>query len=60
MKMLKRHLGTDHKLTPAEYKARWGLNADYPLVAPEYAARRREIATNIGLGRKRAITISPP
>ncbi len=52
MKMLKRHLGTDHKLTPAEYRARWGLNADYPLVAPEYAAMRREIATNIGLGRK--------
>lgn len=52
MKMLKRHLGTDHQLTPAEYKARWNLGADYPLVAPEYAAMRRQIATNIGLGRK--------
>jgi predicted transcriptional regulator len=52
MKMLKRHLATDHDLTPADYKARWGLNADYPLVAPEYAARRRDLAVQIGLGRK--------
>ncbi len=59
MKMLKRHLGTDHKLTPAEYKTRWGLNADYPLVAPEYAAMRREIATNIGLGRKLGTKVKP-
>jgi len=59
MKMLKRHLGTDHQLTPAEYKARWGLNADYPLVAPEYAAMRREIATNIGLGRKLGTKLKP-
>jgi predicted transcriptional regulator len=59
MKMLKRHLGTDHKLTPAEYKARWGLNADYPLVAPDYAAMRREIATSIGLGRKLGTKVKP-
>lgn len=59
MKMLKRHLGTDHKLSPAEYKARWGLNAEYPLVAPEYAAMRREIATNIGLGRKLGTKLKP-
>ena len=52
MKMIKRHLTTDHGLTPAEYKARWNLNADYPLVAPEYAARRKELALKIGLGRK--------
>ena len=52
MKMLKRHLTTDHGLTPQEYRARWGLNADYPLVAPEYAARRKELAVKIGLGRK--------
>ncbi len=51
-KMLKRHLGTHHQLTPAQYKARWGLNADYPLVAPDYAATRRELAVKIGLGRK--------
>jgi predicted transcriptional regulator len=59
MKMLKRHLGTDHNLTPAEYKARWGLNADYPLVAPEYAAMRRKIATKIGLGRKLGANVKP-
>ena len=52
MKMLKRHLTTDHNLTPAEYRARWGLKSDYPLVAPEYAARRSELAKKIGLGRK--------
>jgi len=52
LKMLKRHLGTDHGLTPAAYKARWNLNSDYPLVAPEYAARRAELAVKIGLGRK--------
>lgn len=52
MKMLKRHLMTDHGLTPAEYRARWGLPADYPMVAPEYAERRRALAKSIGLGRK--------
>ena len=52
LKMLKRHLSTDHNLTPAEYKARWGLNADYPLVAPDYSAKRKELAMKIGLGRK--------
>ena len=51
MKMLKRHLMTDHGLTPAEYRARWGLPADYPMVAPEYAERRRALAKEIGLGR---------
>ena len=52
MKMLKRHLMTDHGLTPAEYRARWGLPADYPMVAPEYAEKRRTLAKQIGLGRK--------
>jgi len=52
MKMLKRHLMTDHGLTPDEYRARWGLAADYPLVAPDYAEKRRELAVKIGLGRK--------
>ena len=51
-KMLKRHLTTDHGLTPAEYKARWNLKADYPLVAPDYAAKRKELAVKNGLGRK--------
>ena len=52
MKMLKRHLMTDHGLTPAEYRARWGLAADYPMVAPDYADKRRDLAKKIGLGRK--------
>ncbi|MCP5396625.1 MAG: MucR family transcriptional regulator [Sphingomonadaceae bacterium] len=52
MKMLKRHLMTDHGLTPDEYRARFGLNADYPMVAPDYAETRRELAKKIGLGRK--------
>jgi predicted transcriptional regulator len=51
MKMLKRHLMTDHRLTPDEYRARWGLPADYPMVAPDYAEKRRELAKKIGLGR---------
>lgn len=52
MKMLKRHLATDHGLAPDQYKARFGLAADYPLVAPDYAEKRRELAKKIGLGRK--------
>nr|WP_166179474.1 MucR family transcriptional regulator [Altererythrobacter segetis] len=52
MKMLKRHLMTDHGLTPDEYRARWGLASDYPMVAPDYADKRRELAMKIGLGRK--------
>ena len=51
-KMLKRHLSTGHGLSPAEYKAKWGLPASYPLVAPEYAAQRSSLAIKIGLGRK--------
>lgn len=52
MKMLKRHLMTDHGMTPDEYRARWGLSADYPMVAPDYAETRRDLAKKIGLGRK--------
>jgi predicted transcriptional regulator len=52
MKMLKRHLMSEHGLTPAEYRTRWGLPADYPMVAPDYAERRRTLAKEIGLGRK--------
>lgn len=52
MKMLKRHLMTEHGMTPDEYRARWGLGPDYPLVAPDYAETRRDLAKKIGLGRK--------
>ena len=54
LKMLKRHLRTSYNLTPEEYRAKWGLAADYPMVAPNYAAQRSAFATKIGLGRKRA------
>jgi len=52
MKMLKRHLMTEHGMTPDEYRQRWGLGADYPMVAPAYAETRRDLAKKIGLGRK--------
>ncbi len=52
MKMLKRHLSTDHGMTTDDYRKRWGLGSDYPLVAPNYAEKRRELAKLIGLGRK--------
>lgn len=51
MKMLKRHLSTEHGMTPDEYRARWDLGADYPLVAPNYAETRRKLAKQIGLGK---------
>jgi predicted transcriptional regulator len=60
MKMLKRHLTTDHAMTPAEYRARWKLSGDYPLVAPDYAKRRADLAKTIGLGRKRRVAAPPP
>jgi predicted transcriptional regulator len=52
-KMLKRHLMTNHNLTPDEYRQKWGLTADYPMVAPNYAEQRRTLAKSIGLGTKR-------
>lgn len=51
-KMLKRHLSTAHGMTPAEYREKWGLRADYPMVAPNYAKQRSRIAKKIGLGTK--------
>ncbi|PZV34906.1 MucR family transcriptional regulator [Mesorhizobium kowhaii] len=51
-KSLKRHLSTHYGLTPDEYRARWGLPADYPMVAPNYAAARSALAKTMGLGRK--------
>jgi len=51
MKMLKRHLATDHGLSVDEYRQRWGLAASHPLVAPNYAATRADLAKKIGLGR---------
>lgn len=52
MKMLKRHLMTQYNMTPEDYRARWNLPADYPMVAPNYAEKRRALAKEIGLGRK--------
>ena len=52
LKMLKRYLRTRFNLTPQEYRARWGLPAEYPMVAPEYAERRSKFAKKIGLGKK--------
>ncbi|MBB4633960.1 MucR family transcriptional regulator [Sphingosinicella soli] len=53
LKMLKRHLMTHYNMTPDEYRAKWGLPADYPMVAPNYALQRQELAKKIGLGTKR-------
>ncbi|HTH16485.1 MAG TPA: MucR family transcriptional regulator [Magnetospirillum sp.] len=52
LKMLKRHLRTTYNMTPDEYRAKWGLPPDYPMVAPNYAAQRSDFAKKIGLGRK--------
>ena len=52
LKMLKRHLMTRYNMTPAQYRTRWNLPADYPMVAPAYAEKRRELAKTFGLGRK--------
>lgn len=52
LKMLKRHLKTAYNMTPEDYRAKWGLAHDYPMVAPNYAKKRQELAKKIGLGRK--------
>ena len=52
-KSLKRHLSSEHNMTPQEYRAKWGLPRDYPMVAPNYAASRSEMAKKIGLGQGR-------
>jgi predicted transcriptional regulator len=53
LKMLKRHLMTRYQMTPDQYRRRWGLSDDYPMVAPNYAEQRRALAKKIGLGTKR-------
>jgi predicted transcriptional regulator len=56
LKMLKRHLMTHYNLTPDQYRQKWGLSPDYPMVAPNYAEQRRTLAKSIGLGTKRKRT----
>ncbi|ATW04624.1 transcriptional regulator [Sphingopyxis sp. BSNA05] len=53
LKMLKRHLMTHYGMTPEDYRAKWGLPNDYPMVAPNYAEKRRQLAKAIGLGKKK-------
>ncbi|WP_414900507.1 MucR family transcriptional regulator [Sphingomonas flavalba] len=53
LKMLKRHLMTHYQMTPDQYRAKWGLPSDYPMVAPNYAEQRRSLAKKIGLGTQR-------
>lgn len=52
-KSLKRHLRTQYKMTPEQYREKWGLPADYPMVAPNYAAARSQLAKQMGLGQQR-------
>ena len=59
LKMLKRHLMTAYSMTPEEYRAKWGLKPDYPMVAPNYAQKRQELAKKIGLGRKPRVDPQP-
>lgn len=56
LKMLKRYLRSRYSLSPDEYRTKWGLPADYPMVAPNYAAQRSEFAKKIGLGRSAPVT----
>ena len=56
LKMLKRHLMTHYNMTPEQYRQKWGLSAEYPMVAPNYAEQRRTLAKSIGLGTKRRRT----
>lgn len=58
-KSLKRHLSTHYGMTPEQYRAKWSLPADYPMVAPNYAAKRSALAKSMGLGRKAADTPVP-
>ena len=52
LKMLKRHLKTAYNMTPEQYREKWGLSAEYPMVAPSYAKHRSSLAKKIGLGTK--------
>ncbi len=54
LKMLKRHLRTTHSLTPEDYRAKWGLSPDYPMVASNYAKQRSALAKKFGLGKRRS------
>jgi predicted transcriptional regulator len=58
-KSLKRHLQTTHQLSPREYRATFGLKSDYPIVAPNYAAQRSDLAKSLGLGRKVGMKAAP-
>lgn len=58
-KSLRRHLASRYGMTPEDYRAKWNLPADYPMVAPAYAAKRSEMAKKIGLGRKPKVTPVP-
>jgi predicted transcriptional regulator len=60
LKMLKRYLFTNYKMTPDDYRAKWKLPRDYPMVAPAYAEQRRGLAQKIGLGRKKAVVEEAP
>ena len=57
LKMLKRHLMTHYQMTPDQYRQKWGLPSDYPMVSPNYAEQRRALAKAIGLGTKRRKTV---
>jgi predicted transcriptional regulator len=57
-KSLKRHLQTTHQLSPREYRATFGLKSDYPIVAPNYAAQRSDLAKSLGLGRKVGVKVA--
>lgn len=60
LKMLKRYLRTNYNMSPEDYRAKWGLPRDYPMVAPAYAEQRRGLAKQIGLGRKRLVETAAP
>ena len=60
LKMLKRHLFSAYGMTPDQYRERWGLPADYPMVAPAYAQQRSQLAKTIGLGTRRAAPAAEP
>ena len=60
MKMLKRYLMTNYGMTPEEYRQKWNLPTDYPMVAPSYADKRKELALKIGLGRRPVEPPPPP
>jgi predicted transcriptional regulator len=59
-KSLKRHLRTKYDLSPEDYRAKWGLPADYPMVAPNYAAARSQLARDMGLGQQRRKAVAAP